>query len=122
MIFQATAVKSTTFYNLLTTYVNFGLAPNGDIGSHSLPQIYTFLKSSKTNYCAINVGLEVQNMNHIKRGQYLSLKPPKKSVILDVYTGHRALIQLRYYKFLSANNRVTMIKVLMTCLTCIKAL
>ena len=35
-------------------------------------------------------------MNHIKRGQHLSLKPQKKSVILDVYTGHRAFIQLRY--------------------------
>ena len=73
----------------------FGLAPNGDIGSHSLSQIYTFLNSSKTNDCTINVRIEVQNMNHIKRGQYPSLKPQKR-VILDVYTGHRRLIQLRY--------------------------
>ena len=69
---------------------------DGDIGSHSLPQIYTFLNSSKTNYRAINVGIEVQNMNHIKRGQYLSLKP-QKNFILDVYTGHRTLIHTKLF-------------------------
>ena len=57
--------------------------------------VYTFLNNSKTNYCAINAGLEVQNMNHIKRGHHLSIKP-QKSVLLDLYTGHCTLIQLRY--------------------------
>ena len=33
-------------------------------------------------------------MNHIKRGQYLSLKP-QKNFILDVYTGHRTLIHTK---------------------------
>ena len=71
-------MKSTSFYQLFTTYVSLALHQMVTSVLILYPKTYTILNSSKTNYCAIIVGLEVQNMNHIKRGHYLSLKPQKK--------------------------------------------
>ena len=71
-MFKATAVKSTSFYQLFTTYVSLALHQMVTSVLILYPKTYTILNSSKKNYCAINVGLEVENMNHIKRGHYLS--------------------------------------------------
>ena len=51
IIFQAIAVKSTTFYKLFTTYVNLALRQ---------------MVTSVLIHCAKNMGIKVQNMNHIK--------------------------------------------------------
>ena len=62
-------------------------------------------------------------MNHINRGHYLSLKPQKKRYTQRVHgSPYINSVKIIIYKFLSVNNCVTMIKVLITCLACIKAL
>ena len=49
-------------------------SPNGELDCHSFREIYTFRNSGKRNYCAINVGIEIQAMSDIKQFKDLCLQ------------------------------------------------